>query len=418
MKQLKLSYFSVPFFIVIVTAKNNFALTFSGFYVPNSTYNQEYYGASWLMSLERFLLSVDSIKNITTLEGATIAMMTASCQNCSYLVTRDFFDFMNEHLSSSANSLANKVFFPFLKNRLEVKIERFKSEHSKKKYLPNSASNKTVVLVPFSALSAKYNRHKRNSNSFTTVHQHQLRLLFIQCTFWAMYKHFPYIMIGVFSKQDVIILESLRLPVWSIINLSKHYSFKETRLVPKHTLLVAHDMLIFNKIWRRIGFKYVLFNEGDQILHIRRLSQLLNRIDSSQGAVALIPHRMQTIQLPKDLPLDLQSSTNPILRESLSEVRLITQDSIAATGSCCDHGRFVFRECGTQWWWNCAQWGLVNYSNWIKFGKFGFTMPLGTEHQARCTFSEMEITCPSTTNCTPSDGRNCVESPVIEIVPK
>ena len=61
---------------------------------------------------------------------------------------------------------------------------------------------------------------------------------------------------------------------------------------------------------------------------------------------------------------------------SLVDVELITENETVAVGSCCDNGRFIFKECGN-WWYNCEQWGLQNYTQWVRFGKFGFTMPLG-----------------------------------------
>ena len=42
---------------------------------------------------------------------------------------------------------------------------------------------------------------------------------------------------------------------------------------------------------------------------------------------------------------------------------------------------------------------LCIYSTWIRFGSAGFTLPLGTEHAARCQYSSRRMDCPVPWTC-------------------
>eukprot|EP01035_Chromulina_nebulosa_P021774 gene21774-28176_t len=138
-------------------------------------------------------------------------------------------------------------------------------------------------------------------------------------------------------------------------------------------------------------------------------------MDKLNGTIALAPHRMQSIALPQAYPEVLNIWDNRF-REKLLNVIFVTEDVIPK-GSCCDNGRFVFKDCGG-WWYNCERWGLSNYTTWIRFGKYGWTLPLATEHQGRCNYSPERITCPLPDNCQSRIPKNeasfCKEIPNIE----
>lgn len=138
----------------------------------------------------------------------------------------------------------------------------------------------------------------------------------------------------------------------------------------------------------------------------------------------------------------------------LPGARIFTETAETVTGSCCEHGRFIFPECvssgsrgspgrlvgragdagraggGTQLdklygehgvardrsaemgathraatvlyvthpaavpWTACAQWGPRNFSDWIAVGKTGFTMPTVTTDLAYCQYSPTATQCP------------------------
>ena len=42
---------------------------------------------------------------------------------------------------------------------------------------------------------------------------------------------------------------------------------------------------------------------------------------------------------------------------------------------------------------------IFTYSTWIRFGQDAFTLPLGTEHQARCHYSSTRKDCPVPPDC-------------------
>jgi hypothetical protein len=101
---------------------------------------------------------------------------------------------------------------------------------------------------------------------------------------------------------------------------------------------------------------------------------------------------------------------------SLKHVNLVTESYANPAGSCCDDGRFRFRDCGN-WWYYCREWGLGNYSTWVRFGPRGFTAPLATEHAARCEYRAERVVCPAPEDCKRRSARNvadiCSEMPHI-----
>jgi hypothetical protein len=100
----------------------------------------------------------------------------------------------------------------------------------------------------------------------------------------------------------------------------------------------------------------------------------------------------------------------------------VVEDPLIPRGSCCDAGRFQFGDCGA-WWYNCPKWGLQNYSQWIQYGEYGFTMPTATEHQARCSYSAVKQVCDLTgSNCNRKMPRAknevCGETNILIKIPK
>jgi hypothetical protein len=81
----------------------------------------------------------------------------------------------------------------------------------------------------------------------------------------------------------------------------------------------------------------------------------------------------------------------------LRHVTLISEGVGNIRGSCCDDGRYLFKECGN-WWYNCQTYGLRNLTNFLRFGANGFTMSL-TEHMGRCVYSPTRRTCERPIEC-------------------
>ncbi len=67
-------------------------------------------------------------------------------------------------------------------------------------------------------------------------------------------------------------------------------------------------------------------------------------------------------------------------------------------GTCCDNGRFIFRNCGN-WWYNCESYGLSDIKTWVKIGDYGFPFPLATAHKGQCLYSPERIKCNVDKDC-------------------
>ena len=91
---------------------------------------------------------------------------------------------------------------------------------------------------------------------------------------------------------------------------------------------------------------------------------------------------MQTMPLPKTFPSSLPSWNKSLIINSLNHINLITESVWSPTGSCCDDGRYIFKQCKAWWWYMCHRdqgynYGAVNYTTWLRFGRNGFTFPTG-----------------------------------------
>eukprot|EP01034_Spumella_vulgaris_P025124 gene25124-31543_t len=235
----------------------------------------------------------------------------------------------------------------------------------------------------------------RSVASEPTLFQKRSRKYFLLSTFWSLYRYFPHVAIFVESVEDFQQVNQLGLPVWSVIRIPPVENEKFHLL--KHSLLYAMESMNKNstgdetteqsktKVWS--SFQYVYFTEGDQILHMRSASDMFNAVDYNDGFTMLLPHRMQTLpMLPADTSSPSVDPTDPRRSLSLSavpvrEAPVLTVENITeSVGSCCDNGRYLFKDCGS-WWYNCPLWGKVNLHHWIQFDRTGLTMPLATEHQ-------------------------------------
>ena len=125
---------------------------------------------------------------------------------------------------------------------------------------------------------------------------------------------------------------------------------------------------------------------------MRSLNRIMNALDTQNRTLIVTPHRMYTALLPAVYP-DLDKYLMPWRKFNLAYVDLITESPVIAKGSCCDNGRFIFRSC-KNFWYMCKQWGLNNYTTWLRYGEDGYPMPTGTTHQARCSYSPDRRLCP------------------------
>jgi hypothetical protein len=157
------------------------------------------------------------------------------------------------------------------------------------------------------------------------------------------------------------------------------------------------------------------------VLYLRSQKALMDAMDGVNKDIAFVPHRLQTVTIPQAFTGFPQASAafEPKFVESMKSSTLVTEDTRAPVGSCCDNGRFVFAPCeGSQFWYQCPYRGRQNYTTWLRFGKAGFSFPTGTEHQARCTYSAQRRLCDVPSNCNkrvPNNlGEVCEEIPNVD----
>eukprot|EP01034_Spumella_vulgaris_P023674 gene23674-29917_t len=188
------------------------------------------------------------------------------------------------------------------------------------------------------------------------------------------------------------------LPYFKLTILEVPLDFKNrTILLPKESLLnvIGHlkaDEPLYHK------FRYVYYSEGDQILHLRDPEVIFDAIDSSNGTFVAIPHRMQTLTLKQDFPSSLHSLWGAAHAQDVPHAQVVVEDVHATRGSCCSNGDVEVARC-YGWWYQCVDYGLKNFTTWMKFGENGFTMPLVTEHKATCEYHAERHLCEVPSDC-------------------
>ena len=185
----------------------------------------------------------------------------------------------------------------------------------------------------------------------------------------------PHILVATMTDREADAVRSFRLPVWMVVNVMQHLSpanitKSDGHLLPQKSLLYVMNNVEANiansngsitniySAWR--NFKYIYYTEGDLILHMRSTRDLYDILDKAKENAALIPHRMQTIALPKTFPEKYRSVWSTRTLETLKSVKVAVEPYVTPQGSCCDSGRFSFADCSS-WWYRCEEWGLLNY---------------------------------------------------------
>jgi hypothetical protein len=193
----------------------------SGVYTPNLQYSLEIYSASWLQKISRFLTTLTEIEQINALESATTGPLLRYRydQTKSLLMTRDYFDFFVEHLSSTSNQIhEDPQLIPYLSSLLIQKIHFLKKNIHFSSAGPQTTAplaDSTVVIIPYSCKSAS------QGNDLYRIKE--LRLLYFQATFWSIFRYFHHVMVYVSSPEDYITLSNLQLPLDTLIQAPQDY---------------------------------------------------------------------------------------------------------------------------------------------------------------------------------------------------
>lgn len=293
---------------------------FSGMYSANikKTGSAEDFAAAWLISKDRFLASKHFVDSSTNMAGVSFAITRARCQGCLTMLSRDYFDFLVEHLSTTSNQIpfSNSFTFDVYLKRIQKVVEELK-QVANDKTESDPRLKETVAVLIYSSIT--FSRPQANV-------QASIREPYFEATFWSVYRYIPNIIVFVATDHDRAAVEGMKLPSMEIRQLEVPLDHKNrtvalprlslgwvdaqlrmstapdaavnpalaklqgpmTRGEKAQTTRIMHEQSLN---WDR--FKYVFFSEGDQILHWRKAAGMYDTVDAGQGKIVVVPHRMQ-----------------------------------------------------------------------------------------------------------------------------
>lgn len=294
----------------------------SGVYSPNVRRSgaAEDFAAAWLITKDRFLASKRFLDASTNMAGVSFAVTRAKCRGCHTMLTRDYFDFLVEHLSTTSNQIpfSNKVVFEIFYKRIQKVVVELR-ELAKVRPESDPRLNQTVATLIYSSITFSRPQATLQSN---------IREPYFEATFWSVYRYIPNIVIFVATDYDRIAIEQMKLPVLEIKQLEVPRDHKNrTVALPRYSLSwldscmrrsmenpefnALPDMTMVGETtdasqqkrlaieknegrgWSWSQFEYVFFSEGDQILHMRNAGMLFDTLEAGQGKLVVVPHRMQ-----------------------------------------------------------------------------------------------------------------------------
>ncbi len=277
---------------------------FSGVFRPDISSSANDFSAAWLVSKERLIISAPKIKLAHSMAATSLALLrsyndfylTSSTPHpttnlSTSLMTRDFFDFFVEHLSSTSNQTpdSNIKIIKEYYNKLQSNIKLLRDEKYYQQHI-DVRLQQTVAIIIFSSVAFSINH--------SLQHQMDIRLPFFVATFFSTYRYFKNIIVYVSSKEEKqrLLIYYPNLPVLEI----------RIQSIPDNKLVYLPREALLNLIQRFQNipdnpllstFKYVYFTEGDQIVHMRRIKELYNMIDIALDWNVVVPHRMNVSTL-------------------------------------------------------------------------------------------------------------------------
>ena len=390
---------------------------FSGFYKVTrinavGKRTSEEYAAAWLISKSLFIQTLPQFEKAINLEGVTFALTRfkysrshrfGQIQNPRLVVTtRDYFDFMVEHLSIISNQSpedfkSNPMISPkAMYNEYLLSILREKSEELRllqNTPVTESRLNETIAVIVFSS-----NSFSIFGNSF----QAQIRVYYLMNTFWSLHRYFKSIICYVAGENDYQMVLETGLPFYQVRKIDLNNTFVNGR-GNRTVILPSLSLRDLGALWQSTeddtlaGFKYVYYTEGDQVLHMRSLHHFYDLIDSSGGYFTVVPHRMQVLPVKMFLPSSLKRVINPKSSFNL-ETAVMTEPMNELKGSCCDDGIYVIAPCGN-WWYRCTEWGIQNISPFLRIGVSGIPFPSTSVHMFACKHSAERQVCSLPPDC-------------------
>jgi hypothetical protein len=269
--------------------QHTYNLPFSGVFIPNTTESAADFSAAWLVHKSHLLKIQDRINASFNMAGATFAVTRARYDGTVTVMTRDFFDFMVEHLSATSNQIpfSNPDIFTEAQLKLETTVKSLTKHVEGFNDTFNDRMDprvyKTVAIMVYSSLAFS----ARNSDV-----QSKIRKPFFQATFWSVYRYFPNTVVFVADDKDAAAVREMNIPYWRLVKLTVPLDhLNRSTALPRYSIVSVIEHMRRGTDYH--GMEYVYFTEGDQILHMRRATDLYDSIDNSDGFFVVAPHRMQ-----------------------------------------------------------------------------------------------------------------------------
>lgn len=295
----------------------------SGVYSPNikRSGSAEDFAAAWLITKDRFLASKQFLDASTNMAGVSFAVTRAKCRGCHTMLTRDYFDFLVEHLSTTSNQIphSNKVVFDVFYKRIQKVVTELKELATVR---PESDPRLNVTIATLIYSSITFSRPQATL-------QANIREPYFEATFWSVYRYIPHIVVFVATDYDRKAVEEMKLPALEIKQLEVPRDHKNrTVALPRYSLSWLDSCMRKGREggadsskqleldweredskkqkrmtisrdesggWAYDEFQYVFFSEGDQILHMRHADMLFDTLDAGQSKLVIVPHRMQVL---------------------------------------------------------------------------------------------------------------------------
>ncbi len=259
---------------------------FSGAYRPEIKLIANDFSAAWLVTKSQLLIAEASIRRAQNMAGATFAVVRHRVDRTyTSVMTRDYFDFFVEHLSSMSNQIphSNIAIMQEQTKKLNQTAELLQHELFYQ-YKQDKRLDQTLGILVFSSLAFSVPKN---------IQQHSdIRIAFFTTTFYSLYRYYRHIIVYVGNEKDRQMVANMKIPAWEVKVLQVPLDAKNyTTALPRESIV---DALVSLKEGspRYQQFQYVYYSEGDQLLHMRHIKDIYNLMDESNGKFSIVPHRM------------------------------------------------------------------------------------------------------------------------------
>ena len=175
---------------------------FSGVYAPDTkgSGQAEDFAASFFISEKQFVESFSTIHSATNMAGVSFAVVRR--RSLQTLMSRDYFDLMVEHLSTTSNQLPHKSLFSVYNSKMRKTAQRLKELATRRPLWGSSSAetdprlNQTVAVLVYSSIT--FSRAQSPLQS-------KIREWFFAATFWSVYRYFKHVAVYVGKKAHATV---------------------------------------------------------------------------------------------------------------------------------------------------------------------------------------------------------------------